>query len=210
MNIQGPQAPDESDRVNWLRSLNGDPQGFARIYDRYADQLYGYALRRTSSSSIAEDIVSITFLEAWRKRDAVHFDESAMVVGWLFGIARNVVRNHKRSEHRYETAILRLRAAASAPDPAEAIVEQLAAEDRVREFRELFTLLSRRDQDLLALVWSGLDQRALAVALGLSNVATRSRLSRARGRLRKLSAEHGVSIEMLTTNPRRGSLPEVL
>lgn len=208
--MQRPEGLDESDRANWLGSLNGDPRGFTRIYDRYADQVFGYALRRTGSSSIAEDVVSITFLEAWRRREAVSFDESATVVGWLFGIARNVLRNQKRSERRYETAILRLRAEASAPDPGEIIVEQLAAEDRVSEFRELFTLLPRRDQELLALVWSGLDQRALAVALGLSNVATRSRLSRARSRLRRLSAEHLVSSEFFLARHRPGSRPEVL
>jgi len=75
-----------TDHARWLRALNGDPNGFSEIYDHYADRVLGYALRQTRSWELAEDVVSITFLEAWRRRDNVRFDDDGRNAKLVLGV----------------------------------------------------------------------------------------------------------------------------
>ena len=182
------ERAEATDHARWLRALNGDPNGFSEIYDRYADRVLGYALRQTGSWELAQDVVSITFLEAWRRRSHVRFDDNGSAAGWLFATARNVVRNQARALRRHHAAIERLHSEASSPDPGDAVVERMAVEQRLKELLGVFALLPRRDREVLSLVSTGLDSTAIATALDISEVAVRSRLSRSRKRLAKLAA----------------------
>jgi RNA polymerase sigma-70 factor (ECF subfamily) len=100
-----------ADRDLWQRAASGDGDAFAEVYQRYADRIYGYCFRRTASWSTAQDLTSVVFLEAWRKRSDVAFDDDGSVIAWLFGVANNVVRNSQRSMRRHQLALQRL------PDP---------------------------------------------------------------------------------------------
>jgi RNA polymerase sigma factor (sigma-70 family) len=135
--------------------------------------------------------VSLTFLEAWRLRGKLRPDGDS-VLPWLLGIAVNVLRNNRRAARRHAAALVRLPPAEAMPDFADELVnrmrdsEQLAAAtaalDRLRPAeREVFTLC----------VWSGLDYAQTAEALCVPVGTVRSRLSRARAKLRELSAEPG-------------------
>jgi RNA polymerase sigma-70 factor (ECF subfamily) len=172
-----------TDRMDWDRACGGDGDAFAVVYDRYADRLLGFALRHTGSWTAAEDVVSITFLEVWRRRTQVRFDDQDSIGGWLFGIARNVLRNQSRSTRRNHAAIARLRLASTAPDPSEAVVAQISAEQEVAQLILTLQHLPRRDQEILALVGAGLEPREIATALGIRPDAARARLARARKRL---------------------------
>ena len=182
------ERAEATDHARWLRALNGDPNGFSEIYDRYADRVLGYALRQTASWELAQDVVSITFLEVWRCRTNVRFDDDGSVAGWLFATARNVIRNQSRTLRRHHAAIERLHGEVASPDPADAVVERMAVEQRLKELLGVLDLLSRRDREVLSLVSAGLDSTAIATALDISEVAVRSRLSRSRQRLAKLVA----------------------
>lgn len=182
------ERAEATDDARWLRALNGDPNGFSEIYDRYADRVLGYALRQTASWELAQDVVSITFLEVWRRRTNVRFDDDGSVAGWLFATARNVIRNQSRTLRRHHAAIERLHGEVASPDPADAVVERMAVEQRLKELLGVLDLLSRRDREVLSLVSAGLDSTAIATALDISEVAVRSRLSRSRKRLAKLVA----------------------
>ncbi|MFD8726030.1 sigma factor [Streptomyces sp. NPDC059629] len=65
--------------------------------------MHGLAVRLTEDRSTAEDVVSLTFLEAWRLRERllpdaeVSDDAGDGLRAWLFGIAANVLRNPRRS-----------------------------------------------------------------------------------------------------------------
>jgi RNA polymerase sigma factor (sigma-70 family) len=176
------------DQDLWRRSASGDGDAFAEVYRRYADRIYGYCFRRTASWSTAQDLTSVVFLEAWRRRGDVVFDTEGSVVGWLFGVANNVVRNSDRSLRRHRAALLRLPAPEDEPDFADDMAARLDDENRMGRVLAALGELSDGDRELLALAaWSGLNQHQIADALGVPLGTVKSRLSRARDRLTALS-----------------------
>ncbi|NNF10835.1 MAG: RNA polymerase subunit sigma-24, partial [Acidimicrobiia bacterium] len=70
---------------------------FKRLYDEHFDAVQSYCLRRLPVAD-ANDAVSEVFLVAWRKIEAVPTGEESLP--WLFGVARNAVRNSGRSHRR--------------------------------------------------------------------------------------------------------------
>ena len=184
MTIEGSSA----DRELWQQAASGDGDAFAEVYRRYADRIYGYCFRRTASWSTAQDLTSVVFLEAWRKRSDVAFDDDGSVIAWLFGVANNVVRNSQRSLRRHQLALQRLPDPVVEPDFADDAAARLDDEKRMARVLAALARLSDSDRELLALsAWSGLDQRQIAEALGVPVGTVKSRLSRARDRLRHLS-----------------------
>lgn len=176
--------PDDDDTL-WRRVRAGDRNAFTTMYRRHADAIYNYCFRRVGDWTTAEDLVSIVFLEAWRRRDAeVH---PGKALPWLYGIATNVVRNRRRSERRYAAALRRVPADSPTPDLAEDAVVRANDERQMRRLLARVSELSRHDQDVLALcVWAGLSYEDAALALGVPVGTVRSRLSRARAHLQSL------------------------
>ncbi|MGO4461012.1 RNA polymerase sigma factor [Streptomyces sp. M-16] len=166
-----------------------DHQLFAEIYDAHAGAVYAHAIRMTADRAGAEDIVSLTFLEAWRLRDS--FDRVTSHRAWLFGIATNVIRNTRRTARRHSDAMARLPPPGTVPDPADTVVSRITDADRASAALAVLNRLRRTDREILVLhVWSGLSHDEVAQACGVSVGTVRSRLSRARARLRKLAAAY--------------------
>lgn len=177
-----------ADQDLWQRAASGDGDAFAEVYRRYADRIYGYCFRRTASWSTAQDLTSVVFLEAWRRRGDVTFDADGSVVAWLFGVANNVVRNSQRSLRRHQLAIQRLPEPLAEPDFADAATARLDDEERMARVLTALGRLGAGDRELLAMsAWSGLDQHQIAEVLGVPVGTVKSRLSRARERLRRLT-----------------------
>jgi RNA polymerase sigma-70 factor (ECF subfamily) len=175
----------ESERSLWLRVRGGDGDAFGLLFERHATGIYNYCFRRVGDWAVAEDLLSIVFLEAWRRRDK-ELDPDK-VVAWLYGIATNVVRNRRRAERRYAAALQRVTAARPEPLVTELSDERLADERQMKHVLALVSALPRREQDVLALsVWAGLSYEETAAALAIPVGTVRSRLSRARRRLRHL------------------------
>ncbi|MEV4554969.1 RNA polymerase sigma factor [Nonomuraea wenchangensis] len=83
----------------WSRAAGGSGEAFGALFDKYARDVYNHCFRRTADWSAAEDLTSVVFLEAWRRRGEVRIDrESALP--WLLGVANNVLRNRHRSLRR--------------------------------------------------------------------------------------------------------------
>ena len=159
----------------------GDPRevAFARLYDAHFDAVLGYALRRTSRPEDAADVVSETFLVAWRRLRHVPPDAARP---WLYGVARRVLANQRRGDQRRHRLGERLRRdlATAVPD----IGDRVALDQTVVA---AMARLSARDEEVLALhLWEGLEPREIAEVLGLPATVVRPRLSRARSRLREL------------------------
>ncbi|MEP9363375.1 sigma-70 family RNA polymerase sigma factor [Nocardioides sp. CN2-186] len=153
---------------------------FRRLYASHFDAVLGYAIRRTDRPEDAADVTAETFLVAWRR--LTHVPTDAETRPWLYGVARRVLANHRRGDHR-RTALgdrLRRELAGSMPDTSDDVVQRA---DVVAAMRRL----SGRDQEVLELhLWEGLEPREIAEVLGLTTVVVRPRLSRARARLREL------------------------
>src|SRR4051794_41942673 len=89
---------DPSDADLWTRSRAGDRDAFGALFERHAKAVYNFCFRRMGSWTTAEDMLSVVFIEAWRRRDQDLPPDK--VLPWLYGIATNVVRNQRRSERR--------------------------------------------------------------------------------------------------------------
>ncbi|MFJ9210607.1 RNA polymerase sigma factor [Streptomyces sp. NPDC102264] len=165
----------------------GDTAAFGQLFEDYAGIVYRYAVRVTGNWATAEDVVSLTFLEAWRLREKVHA-EGESLRPWLLGIATNVMRNIVRSARRHDLALARLPEPEAEPDFADGVAARLADTEELAAARVALSGLRRAEREVFTLcVWEGLDHAAAAEALGVAVGTVRSRLSRARGRLRKLT-----------------------
>jgi len=171
------------------RARDGDPDSFGALFDEHARAVHRLAFRLTGNGHEAEEVVSLTFLEAWRLRTGIE-PVGDSLRPWLLGIAVNVVRNFARASRRQRAAMARLPEPAPVPDFAEELAGRLDDAVRLAAARAAFGRLRPAEQDVVALcVWSGLDYAAAAQALGIPVGTVRSRLSRARRRLRELAAE---------------------
>ncbi|MET7483001.1 sigma-70 family RNA polymerase sigma factor [Streptomyces sp. NPDC005538] len=183
----------------------GDHDAFGQLFDAYARSVYNHAFRLTGDWAQAEDIVSLTFLDAWRLRGRLD-EEGGSLRPWLLGIATNVTRNTRRAARRHAAAVSRLPRDEVERDFADEVAARLDDTAELALVRTASATLRRAEREVLALcVWSGLDYRAAAEALGVPVGTVRSRLSRARAKL----AKHVKSMELPTgdgqMNGDRGS-----
>jgi RNA polymerase sigma factor (sigma-70 family) len=172
---------DVDDVQLWLQVRSGDSNAFGEIFERHGQAIFRYCFHRTADFQLAEDLMAIVFLEAWRKRRDVKPDS---VLPWLFGVAVNVLRNDRRASRRHAAALSRMAAPLPEPDFAEAIIERAGMETRMREILDEIRELAPVEQEILALcVWQGLPASDAGRALGIPEATVRTRLHRARRHL---------------------------
>lgn len=176
-----------SDEILWARVGADDHDAFGLLFERHARAIYNYCFRMTGSWASAEDLLSLVFLEAWRRRKKELAD--GLVLPWFYGIAANVVRNHQRSDRRFLLAVRRVPQEAPEPDFSEVSEERLDDERQMRRALDLLDKLPRREREVFALcAWMGLSYEDAARVLSLPIGTVRSRLSRGRTRLRELDS----------------------
>jgi RNA polymerase sigma-70 factor, ECF subfamily len=174
-----------SDNELWDRASGGDVDAFGVLFSRHAPAVYAFCLRRTADPAAADDLTSIVFLKAWRRRADVRIEPDAMRA-WLLGVAVNSLRSHWRSRRRHAAALARLRVERAELDEIDRAAERLDAAAGLQAARAALAGLRREERDVLTLVaWGELDYEGVAVALGIPVGTVRSRLSRARRRLRE-------------------------
>jgi RNA polymerase sigma-70 factor (ECF subfamily) len=174
----------------WELSRAGDAEAFGMLFQRHAKAIYNFCFRRVGDWATAEDLTSIVFLEAWRLRRREVLP--GKVLPWLYGIATNVVRNRRRSERRYRAALARVPTPRPQEDFSARVDERLDDEAQMKDALALLSRLPSRELDVLALCgWFELSYEDAALALGIPVGTVRSRLSRARQRLRELGLGNG-------------------
>jgi RNA polymerase sigma factor (sigma-70 family) len=190
----------------------GEADAFSLIFDEYASAVYNLGLRLTLNWSAAEDVVSLTFLEAWRRRARID-PVGESLQPWLLGIAVNVCRNLARASRRHQAALSRIPPPPVVPDFADELAGRLDDTAHLREVAKALGGLRRSEREVIALcVWSGLDYATAARALGVPVGTVRSRLSRARSRLRKLvpaDREPASGCEQVTGDRQNAARPSL-
>jgi len=152
------------------------PDGFERLFDGCHDAVLRYAARRVPAETV-QDVVSETFLIAWRR----YGDLDGEPLPWLLGIARRVAANQRRAAGRRDALVERLSVHGhGAQEPSAGGDRRLAA--------ALATLGERDRQALLLVAWDGLGHRDAATVMGCSTGALTVRMHRARRRLAKALA----------------------
>ncbi|MEY2457195.1 MAG: hypothetical protein QOK06_2289 [Acidimicrobiaceae bacterium] len=177
---------DESDAAVISASLD-EPVWFGTIFDRHATVLHRYLVRRLGPDE-AEAMVGEVFRIAFEKRHT--YDVLRPTARpWLYGIATNLLAKHRRSEARRIRAVARLAARRLLPIALDdQVSDAVDAADRWQRVAEAVTALPQVERDALMLhVWEGLPYDEVALALGVPIGTVRSRIHRARGRIRELT-----------------------
>jgi len=179
------QVTEKVDRalIDALRA--GSREAFSKIYAAERESLYGFLVRLCRDRQLAADLFQNTWLKL--ARNARSLREDTDVRAWLFTVARNEFRSHRRAQmldlSRFlavdaERASFSETAVSSEPEP---MLEALDA---------ALGKLGDADRELLLLVAvDGLELRQAAGVLGISYEALRQRLARARQRLTERIAE---------------------
>ncbi|MCL2419122.1 MAG: sigma-70 family RNA polymerase sigma factor [Conexibacteraceae bacterium] len=168
------------------RASSSPLEEFEQVYLRNVDALMGYFARRCREPQTVADLTSETFVRA------VHgfagFDpQRGSDRAWLFGIAARVFARHCEQSAGGRDAIARLGGQRQLdPDEIEELAERIDAEREGAALLRQCARLPQVEREAIELVdLESLTPREAALALGVSRVAFRQRLSRARARLRR-------------------------
>lgn len=168
----------------WRRAAGHDGAAFAELFERHADAVYLHCFRRTASWSRAEELTSVVFLEAWRRRRAVRL-YSDSILPWLLAVANNAIRNANRSLRRHQRLLAKLPAPLAAVDFGDDAARRLDDERSMAQILSILRALRTEEQEVVALCdWAGLSCTQAAAALDVPAGTVRSRLSRAHEHLR--------------------------
>lgn len=165
---------EDSDAEVLAAAQSGDGRSFAVLFDRHRDRVFGHALRLTRVRADAEDVTAVVFLEAWRRRDRVRLVDGS-AVPWLLVTTNNVARNLTRAAIRYRAALDAIPRVYDATEPT----------GFDADIRGAISALPLIDQQLLGLTMEGYKAAEAAKVLNISPGNARTRLSRARQRLRE-------------------------
>lgn len=182
-----------------------EPAVFETLYARHATSVYRYAAQRLGDHA-ADDVMSETFLVAFDRRAA--YDVTVQSARpWLLGIATRLIRRHARVEAVAWKGMSADLAAQVAPDFIEQAGARIDAERLTRRLKKAFRRLPAADRDTLLLyAWGDLDYASIAQAMQVPVGTVRSRLNRARRKLRRAAAL--TSIEQETDHGRADASPQ--
>lgn len=176
--------PELSDESLAGACSSGDPAAVAGLFDRFHHPVARYIYRLIGGGPDVDDLLQATFLEV--ARGQTHYDRSrGSVATWLFAIATNVVRHHRRSTAR------RMRLLSTAAQVAPVAHEDVADRtDARRQLDRARIALEALDADLreafVLCELEGLSAKEAGLALGATEVAVWKRVSKARASLRQV------------------------
>lgn len=167
----------------WAAALAGDDAAFAVLFDRHHGRVFRHVAGLLDERCDADDLASATFLELWRRRNAVRL-VGGSVLPWLLVTAGNLARN------RYRVFLEELPRRNAAVDPVDEVERRTEVRERSRRLRAAMERLRPIDAQLIALTTlGGCTPGEAGEALGLNAGAARVRLHRARVRLRDLAED---------------------
>jgi RNA polymerase sigma-70 factor (ECF subfamily) len=176
------------ERRTELQAIFADERQFRPWYDIAARRVYAYLFGRCGGdASLAEELTQLTFMDALRHRDT--YDGRADSITWLIAIGRNRLLDHLRRVEREERRRLRLVVREIPPEESDRSAWQ-AHEDRDDIFRAMRLLPATQRAALILHHVDGLPIRDVALAMGRSQTAVESLLSRGRERFRTVYEEH--------------------
>ena len=165
---------DTDDAALWTRVRDGDDAALAALFDRHEARLFRHARRLLTSREDAKDAVTVAFFELWRKRATVRLVDGSPLP-WLLNTVSHSARNLERSSRRY-AALLERAPIREAEHPG--------AYDESGVLAALKRLPPREQSVLVLIVLEGYPERAAAEVLGIPVGTVKSRLSRAKSKLR--------------------------
>jgi RNA polymerase sigma-70 factor (ECF subfamily) len=166
-----------------IRASRSDPAAFEVLFERHAAPMRGWLAAQVGDTAAANDLLAETFAQAWRSRKRFVGDDPASGAAWLYGIARNLLRQvykrgrvetaarrrlgmpeHAPHDDQLEEVLGRLDAQAFAPELDRAlatlpVAQRCAVEERVvkeRSYEEIAEALACSSENARARVSRGL------------------------------------------------------
>ncbi|MFD5517485.1 RNA polymerase sigma factor [Streptomyces sp. NPDC127066] len=166
-----------------------EPEQFAALFDRHAPTIHRYVARRLGSDA-ADDVTAETFLTAFRIRGR-YDSERAGVRPWLHGIAAKLISRHRREEVKAFKLLARTGQDRIAETWTDSADDRVTAQAASRSLAGALAKLSQGDRHtLLLFAWADFTYQEIAEALDIPVGTVRSRLNRARRKLRAATGEH--------------------
>jgi len=189
----------------WARAAAGQVECFGVLFERHEHAVRSYCHRRTGSADAAEDLVSIVFLEAWRRHEEVQLSGESLLP-WFLAVAARVMKQRRRTLLRHRAALARLPDHLTSPDHADDVTARIDDRARLARVRAELAQLRPVDREVVeACVEQGLSYADAAALLGVPVGTIRSRLSRARRRLAR-SVDKDTTTTTSHDEPRPTSL----
>jgi RNA polymerase sigma-70 factor (ECF subfamily) len=186
-----PGPPGRTCDADLIRLSAAEPEQFAALFRRHSGALHRYVARRLGTDA-AEDIVAEVFLTAFRQRDRYQPSQPD-ARPWLYGIATNLIGRHRRSEVRMYRALARTGADPVTEPFTDQVEARVTAAGTARPLAAALAQLPAAHRNALLLVaWGDLTYEQAATSLGVPVGTVRSRISRARARLRQALADHDI------------------
>jgi RNA polymerase sigma-70 factor, ECF subfamily len=176
-------SPAAASDASLLAAARQDPDAFRELYERYAEAVHGYFVRRTGSRSAALELTAETFAQAWFVRGRFRDEAGGSAAPWIYGIARNVLLMSIRrgALERRATERLGLLERLDRAPAAEA-----PSEDWADGADELLDTLPAHEREAVRLrVLEDLAYDDIAQALGTTPAAARVRVHRGLRSLRR-------------------------
>jgi RNA polymerase sigma factor (sigma-70 family) len=175
-----------------IRASRCDPAAFEALFDRHAVLLDRWLVAQTGDAAVAYELLAETFAQAWRAAGRFRGADERSGAAWLYGIARNLLRQHYR-QGRVETRARRRLAMAtltSREDDTEKITSRIDARELAPAVREAFAELTSEQQAAIAYrVIDEMSYEEVAARLDCSTVTARTRVFRGLQTLRAAVAK---------------------
>ena len=170
------------------RALTGDETAFATLVEKYQRQVHAIAWRTTKDFHIAEDIVQETFLKAHQKLETLN--DPCRFSGWISAIATRCCLAWFREKRLNSELAENINIAMKHSDPYSGYLAREQAKDASQQLREIvkkwLAKLQENERTVVTLhYFDGMSCEEIAAFLGVTPNTIKSRLSRARQRLKK-------------------------
>lgn len=178
------------------RAKNGDQDAFGQLVLAHQNKVYTLCVHMVTNRDEAEDLAQEAFLKAWRSLSS--FQEESSFATWMHRLTTNVCLDHLRKQTRRQNIAVAVSlddedSGWSEPaDHSQDPQSHLEREERKRALgRALAQLPEAHRQMILMREVSGMSYQEIADALGADLGTVKSRISRARERLRKILLRDG-------------------
>lgn len=170
--------------VSVASEATGDRTFIEELFALHHSEIYAYIFRMVRDADVAADFAQDTFVKAYRHQDSL--EDRAKARAWLYQIAHRVVLDEMRRRR-----IVRFMPWTGESHGAAPSAEHLAMEMRLSGplARALARIPERQRAALLLAEFNDLTGLELAATLGVSHVAARALLTRARESLRQALAD---------------------
>ena len=178
--------PGGSDETLLARIRQRDSAALRALFQRYHGRVFYFVMRRLRDPGLAEEVVADVFFEVWRSVD--HFAGASRPSTWIFGIAHFKASGAHRDRSRHKRAAVvptNVESLHRVADGADA-GERLIAREKLGIVRDALGSLPDDQREVLELaVLEGLPYEEIAHRLGVPEGTVKTRVSRARAKLRR-------------------------